>query len=1055
MINNSTARVRSGLRMFSAFLLTLGLLIFAASAWAQSRSVTGKVTSAEDGAALPGVNVVVKGTTTGTVTDVDGNYRISVSGDDAVLSFSFIGFEELEARVGNRSVVNVELGSDTEQLEEVVFTSQAIERERRSLGYGISNVDGKQLTVARESNVVNSLQGKVTGVQITQQSGNLGGSSRILVRGVTSLDGNNNPLWIVDGIPINNDQTATDSRITGTRDTFNGAAVLNPDDIESINVMKGAAAAALYGSRAAAGVIIVTTKRGEASGTGKPRISVNSSVRFDNLFRAPNFQNEYSVGDFGRYDSTIAVTSWGTRIEGQEVFNGITREREPLTANPDNYKDFFRQGITLQNNVSVSDANERYDYRLSITSLNQEGILPNASLDRITANLNAGVRHSDWLKTSFGIQYINTSVTGTGAAGANDQNIISVADFGRSIDYNDYKPWIDESGNQINFVVGPSPTNNPFWIRNENRNDRDNDRFIGNFTTTITPIEQLNITSRIGYDLEFDDRFFSNRVGTFTALTGNFRVDGIERRQFNIDVIADYTYDKLEDFTFTALAGFNYNNRVFEREELFAQDQSVPELFAPSNSLSTVPSRDFSQRKLYGIYGNIVGSYKNWLTLELTARNDWSSTLPLDNNSYFYPSASLAFVFTDAFQIANNILSYGKLRASAAQVGNDTDPYRLLFTFAPEEVADAQYSLDLNFPYDGRLGYNKPFTIPNAALQPERQTSYEVGAELGFFDGRVGLDVTYFNSVNENQIIELPIPESTGFGQRIINSGSITTSGVEATLTAEILNVGGFQWNTTVNYTDNNSVVDELSDEFDIERQLVASGFNSVQVVATPGEQFQLFAIPYLRDSASGRPIVDPDTGLRQSGDARTFGDVIPEFTWGFINQISYKGVTLSVTIDGQQGGLLRSATIEDLWVSGLTDETAVNREGTYIDTEAVILNDDGTVRDNDVPARSTQDLWESIDNNSVAEATIFDGTFIKLREVGLSYNFPRSVIESTPFTNIQIGVEGRNVALLYSKVPHIDPEASLFGSGGGFNGIERNTVPSTRSIGFNVRLNF
>jgi len=1034
-------------KLHASLLILLAAMQFA---FAQERSVTGTVTSGEDGSPLPGVNVVVKGTKSGTITDIDGQFTISAS-DESVLTFSYIGFVSQDVTVGSRSTVDVKLEPDNEVLQEVVVTALGIEKESRSIGYGISSIKAEEITKARETNIVNSLQGKVTGVNIQSTSGNVGASSKIIIRGVTSLSGRNNPLWIVDGIPINNQQTATTSRISGNRDFANGASVINPDDVESINVLKGAAATALYGSRAAAGAIVVTTKKGKAS-QGGAKVSINSTTRFDNLFVKPEYQDQYAIGSFATYDSSSVGFSWGPRIAGQEVSKPITGERVPLQANGrDNLDNFFETGVTMINNISVSDADERMDYRLSLTSLNQTGIMPASELDRLTVGLNAGVKHSDKLKTRFGVQYIRTTSGGTGVTGANDPNVIGLGSFDATTDWRDYRPWIDESGNQIN--QADPLGNNPYWVQNENLNDRENDRFIGNFELTYNPIKNLNIIGRVGYDYEVDDRLITNRKGTVQRLEGNFLVDKIQRGQINTDLIANYFLDFGTDWSLSLLGGFQYNKRIFERETLTANNLLIPQLFSPGNAEQTVPTRGFSEQILMGAYSQAELSYKDWATLSVTARNDWSSTLPLENNSYFYPSASLALVFTDALNIESNVLTYGKLRASVAQVGNDTGPYQLDFRFFPETTATGQYSLNLNFPFADRLAFGKTNVIPPANLLPEEQTSYEIGGEFQFFDSRITLDVAYFKSENRNQILALPIPESTGFGARRTNVGRVDTEGIEITLDMTPVRVGDFTWNSIVNFTHTESTVIELAEGVD--QTLIASAFNSVQVVAVPGKEFQLFGIPYLKDSASGRPIINPNNGLRQAGAAQTFGSVFPDFTMGFMNNFSWKGFTLSTTIDWRSGGIIKSATVESLMVGGLVEETLLNREGTFIDRAGVLLNADGTVRENDVPVQSAQSYWTGLDNNSVTEPFLFDASFVKLRELALFYSLPSSLLSRTFISSAQVGIEGRNLALLWSRIPHIDPEANLFGAGSDGFGVERATVPSTRSVGFNVRLSF
>ena len=1022
---------------------------------AQERTVTGKVTSANDGSGLPGVNVILKGTTTGTVTDIDGNYKISITGDDAVLVYSFIGLITQEVTVGSRSTIDVQMADDVTQLSEVVVTALGIEREARSIGYGIDQVKGEELVKSRETNIVNALQGKVTGVNVVSAGGNLGSSSKIVIRGITSLNGQNDPLWVVDGVPINNrqNQTGDANRITGVRDFANGAAVINPDDVESINVLKGAAATALYGSRAAAGAIIVTTKKGKTPG-GKPQVSINSTVRFDNVLVTPDFQGDYVMGDLYKYDSSSIGFDWGPRNVGQTVsYTPVTGEVGPLVRTEDNgFNDFYETGVTLLNNVSLQQGDDVSDYRLSLTSLNQTGVLPASELDRYTISLNAGKKHTDWIRSRFNIQLIRTESVGTGAAGANDPNVVGTGfSFSSNLDQNLFKPWIDGAGNQIN---NPNPTtNNPYWIRNENANERLDNRILSSFEVVVTPIDKLNITSRVGYDYDSDQRFLSNRKGTITRLEGDFTVDDITRTQFNFDAIATYQTDINEDLNLLALAGWQYNRRKFKRETLLANQLVVAEVFNPANASQTVPSRDFADQTLLGLYGSIELDYKNWLTLTVTARNDWSSTLPESERSYFYPSVSAAWVFTDALGISNNILSYGKLRASWAQVGNDTNPYLLNFNFIPDNDASGQYGLDVNFPFNGAAALRASTRIPPQQLLPEEQTTIEVGAELGFLDGKIGLDFAYFNSENKNQIVaNLPVPESTGFASLTTNAGTITTNGIELAIDATPVSVGDFQWNTTVNFTHSEATVDELADGVD--RFIVFSAFNSVQVVAVPGKEYQLFAVPWLRDSTSGRPIINADNGLRQAGQPTTFGSVFPDFTMGFVNNLSWKGFNLSFTIDWRNGGVMKSSTVEALINNGTAIETLRNREGTFVDLEGVLDNGDGTFRDNDIPVRSARDFWVTLNDNSVAEPGIFDASYAKLREVAITYNFPSSMFENSFIKSLSVGVEGRNVALLYSEVPHIDPEAALLGGSGDESfGIERAGIPPTRSIGFNLRL--
>ena len=1038
-------------------MLTLLLALVVQLTFAQEKTISGTVID-DSGLPLPGATVLVKGTSSGTSSDFDGKYSIRAD-QGATLVFSFVGYTTVEAAVGASNTINVTLQEDAESLEEVVVTALGIRRQARSLGYGTDIVKGEELTQARESNIVNALQGKATGVQITNSSGNVGGSSKIIIRGVSSLSGRNQPIWVVDGIIINNSQTAGNSRISGNRDFANGAAVVNPDDVESLNVLKGAAATALYGSRAAGGAIIVTTKKGKSNADGNTSVTINSTFRFDDLFRVPDYQQEYAMGTNGVYNSGFNGTDWGPRIVGQTVPNApVTNVPGVLRAVKDNgIRDFFDTGYTHINNFAISDADEKSDYRLSMTSLNQSGILPGSKLNRYTASLNAGFRHNDKLESRFGVQYIKSKTSGTGATGANDPNIIGLSFFSSTLDTNLFSPWIDASGNQINHIVDDAGnlSNNPLWLRHENANDRNDDRVIANASLTFKPFEGFALTARMGIDMDDDKRLLENSKGTIQRLTGDFDSDNLRRQEITADIMASYARDLNEDISLNVLGGFQYNARLVERQRIRGVGLLIPELFSPANAAQTIATRDFSESRLVGLYGSAEIGYKNWATLTLTARNDWSSTLPTDSNSYFYPSASLAFVFTDAFAIESNWLTYGKLRASWAQVGNDADPYQLKFNFLPITTATGQYGLDLNFPFNGALAYSANPTIPAAALLPEEQTSYEFGLDMKMFNGRIGLDFSYFKNQNDNQILPVAIPESTGFANKVLNVGRVDQEGFEIAIDATPVKIGDFSWNTAINFSKVESKVVSLTEG--LGRFQIASAFNSVQVVAVPGKEFQLFGFDFLRDEASGRPIIDPTTGRRQqAGQATELGSVMPDWTGGFVNSFTYKGFRLSATIDARWGGVMKSSTVESLQQGGLTKETLFGREGTFIDTEGVLVDGGGVVTDNNVPLLNAEDYWTaSLGVGSVATPWVYDATYVKLRELGLSYSFPAKILDKTFLQGLTIGVEGRNLALLYSKVPHIDPESSLLGSGADGFGIERANVPTTRSIGFNVRLSF
>lgn len=1039
--------------IFMKKLCILFLLNFCFSAWTLAqRTVTGIVKDS-DGLPLFSANVIEKGTINGTTTDFDGAFELTLTTDNPVLTISFTGFETQEIDMTGQDFIEIML-SEGQLLQEIVITALGIEKESKTLGYSIDQIKSEELTKAPSTNIVNALQGKVTGVNINNTDGNLGGSSKIIIRGATSLSGNNDPLWVVDGIPINNDQIiSTATRVTGNRDFGNGASVINPNDVESVNILKGAAATALYGSRAAAGVVMITTKKGEAHDDGNARVEFSSTFRVDDLFVTPDYQQQYAMGNFSKYDSASIGIDWGPPIVGQTVsslpIRGGSGVLRPVENN--GIDRYYRTGNTIMNSLAISDADEKFNYRIGLGALNQTGILPGATLDRYNATLNTGFNHSKKLRSNFGIQFISTNSKGTGATGVNDPNVISFSDFSSTLDPALFDPWIDEAGNQIN-QAGPI-TNNYLWLRNENRNDRSDTRIIGNISTTYDILENLNITARYGYDFNQDSRFISNRKGTIQRLQGDYIVNDINNIQKNLDIIANYKTTLSDKIDLNVIAGYNYNNRRRKDEGLTGRNLLIPELFSPGNTAQTIPSRFFSERVLFGAYASADFTYDNWATLTITGRNDWSSTLPINNNSYFYPSVSAAVIFSEALGLQSDFFNYGKLRASFARVGNDTGPYQLDFVYTPVTIADGQYNLNIVFPFDDRLAFTKTVTIPPANLRPEQQTSYEIGAELDFLDYRVGVDFAVFKTENRDQILALPIPESTGFGFIRTNVGQVNTSGVEFSIDALAVKSNQFSWNTLVNFSSSKVKVVELAESVD--RVLIASGFNNVQVIAEEGKGFELFAIPFLRDEATGRPLINPNDGTRLAGAPQAMGSVLPDFTMGFVNSFDYGPLNLSFTIDWRSGGVMKSSTVENLQTGGLVEETLLNREGTFIDREGVIANADGSVRDNDIPLASAADFWRSLNRSTISEAFIFDASFVKLRELAISYTLPEKIFKNTFVRNLSIGIEGRNLALLYSKVPHIDPENNLFGSGVDGFGIEGSSIPTTRSLGFNLRATF
>ena len=1039
------------------------LVLFISFSFAQEKTVAGTVTD-ESNVPLPGVSVVVVGTTNGTQTDFDGNYTINVAQGQS-LRFSYLGQRTVMRNVGAGNTIDVQMQEDAEALDEVVVTALGIERESRTIGYAVSTVQSEDLNEVRETNVLSALQGKSSGIQITNQSGNVGGSTRILIRGNSSLSGTVQPLFVIDGVPISNANTATGSRITGGFDFGNRAQDINPDDIETVTILKGASAAALYGSRASGGVIQITTKRGKKG--SKASISFNSNFRFDTPLRLPDFQNEFAAGDEGEYDfdqlpNEQFSAGWGPSIsslEGQtyENFNGV---QTPFRAFPNNVRNFYETGATSINSVTVSGASENGDdYRLSVAYTDQQGLVPNSGLNRTNIGFNAGTSFTDKLKSRASFNYIRTNLNGTARVGANDPNVLtSIVNFQpRTTDFSLFRPWKDEFGNQINIPGGQQ--NNPYWVANENAPEVSVQRFFGNVSMQYLPFDDFDILARAGYDTSVDKRFTQNSIGTVGRLNGTFTDDWIDTRELTLDLIA--TYDKYitDDFNLTVRGGMQWNERVFERLGNNALDLTVPELFAPGNADVNNVFKAFSKRRILGVFGDVTFNYKNWLILNATGRNDYSSTLPLNNNSFFYPSVSLSWVFTDALKLSGDVFSFGKLRGSWANVGGDTNPYLLDYTYNPDTDFFGQFGTGGTFPFDGQLAFNSDGAITNQDLKPSNQENYEVGLELGFFRSRFNINATYYSNLTEDDIIFVPTPQTSGFGNFLTNVGGVSNKGFEIDVNAKIITSQDFDWDLTANFSKNETIVEDLAG-LPGEALNLETEFNGIAVRAVEGLPFQLFGTRFARAvDADGEEIEDQilvdENGIRQIGQPRNLGAIQPDFTMGLSTTFRYKGFRLSTTFDWREGGKMFSNTIGALRTSGLAQETAVDRDNLFVDPNTFVDNGDGTYSPNTTPIESTQRYWSQFASGSIAEGNIFDATFIKWRELSLVYTFSGKLLEKSAIKGLQLGIQARNLAIFNTDVPHIDPEASIGGASSQLDGIERGSVPSPRSIGMNLTLNF
>jgi len=1034
-------------------LIACVMLLGLSSVFAQSKEVTGTVVDKTDGSPLPGVSVAVKGTTQGTATDINGKYFIKVSPQD-ILVFSFVGMENQEITVGSKTVINVKLGSSRVAVEEVVVTAVGISRKEKSLGYSVASVGGDEISKARETSVVSALAGKVSGVRISQQSGSVGGSSKIIIRGANSLGGNNQPLFVVDGMPIDNGYVG--NGIAGAVDYGNRAGDINPDDVETMSVLKGAAATALYGARAKNGAIIIVTKKGKK---GKLNININSSFRFDNPLKLPDYQNTYAQGNEGVYD-VKDINGWGPKISDvqDQKFTNFKGDEVTLQAYPNNVKDFFDTGHTFINSVDFGGGDETSDFRLGFTNTTQTGIIPGSEMKKNNITLNAGRKINDWIKTRGSVSYVRSVRDGLSSQGSNDPNILSskILGMSRTMDINNLKNnYVNpETGEQI-FMDGPGKkVNNPYWIINNNKITSDLERIIGSASIEIKPFEWLTISNRAGIDFYNEKRRTLYTKGTAGEIGGKFTTHNLSNRIINNDLMAALNLDLSDDLKFSAIMGHNINQREYSRVSVTATELVVAGLYTYSNAKTKEPTNYSEQKRLMGVYADFGFEYKDTYFLNITGRNDWSSTLPINNRSYFYPAVSFGFVFSKLIP-ENDILDFGKLRLNWANVGSDEDPYQLDFQYSSSSTYYSQYGLSGNFPHGGIVAFSSPRVIPPTDLKPQNQVSYEIGLDLRFLRGRITLDATYYMYDTEDQIVSIDIPLSTGFFAKKINVGQVTNEGIELDLGLQPLKTDDFSWDMNFTFNTNKQLVKKLADG--LKDYSLTSGWSGLQIKAAPGESFGIYGTGWKRNDA-GEFIINKNTGLREVVSNQRLGQVDPDWTLGINNSFSYKGLSLSFLVDIKQGGVIYSGTTSALRSSGLAAETVAIRGTTYVDNgvNAVGSGDNVTYEQNTTPVQSIQKYWDNMSKTSNTEGCVFDASYIKLREVQLSYQIPKNWLKKLSIIqSASIGIEGRNLWIIQDHVPHVDPELNFFGPGEIGGGVEFNSVPSSRSFGFNVKLNF
>jgi TonB-linked SusC/RagA family outer membrane protein len=1046
------------------------ILLIASTAMAQDRTITGTVTSSDDKLPIPGVSVKIQGGQGGAMTDVNGKFKIVVPGGTNTLVFTYLGYASQTKAVGTTNVINVVLNPDTKELSEVVVTALGLKRTKRDLGYSTQNVKGEQLVDRGDNNFLNALQGKVAGVEITGASGSAGASTNIILRGMSSLSGSNQPLFVVDGIPISNDVDQTTNTLYGNQPA-NRALDIDPNNIESLNVLQGPAAAALYGSRASAGAIIITTKKG--SGTqGKTDITVNSSFGVQNVYGFPKLQNEYGQGSSGvfsptstfslgvKFGTTPTVANGLIAAAGTNpVINGVTYNPGdvlPYINYPDNFKTYFAEGHTWDNNVSIVSGDAKNNYAFSAGNSTTKGILPASDFDKINLRFSAGSQLTKKLNLNGSVNYFNTFQNGatTQGNGANS-SMFGIWGVTRATNLEYYRDnYKNADGTNNWFVTG---RDNPYFAAYENSFKSRVSRFLGNINLSYDVLDWLNVSYRLGLDTYTDRRKRYVAIGSTQAASsaGSVTEDNFFRSELNGDLLI--TAKKQNIFTqglnATALVGQNINQRDFQNATVSGVGLTIPGYSNVANGqVFTNSGESTTRRRLLGYYGQVSLGYNNYLFLELTGRFDQSSTLPVQNNTYFYPSVSTSFVFTDAFKIRSDVFSMGKLRASYAKVGKDANPY-VLDSRSYSSAGYGNNTASFTFPYGAILGFGANSSIGNPELKPEFTNSYELGLNLGFFNDRINFDATVYKQGSKNQIVSVALPASTGYGSRLTNIGEVSNKGIELLLNGVAVKTKDVSWDISANFSKNKNKVVSIAPG--VTSFAVAGNAFSGQIPTIyEGYAYGVIVGSKNPRSPAGDLIVDKTTGLYSTATIpnQIIADPNRQWTAGLTNTVRYKNFIFSGLVDFKKGGDIVSWTAATLRSNGSLLITAEDREQPHI-LKGVIQNTDGSFSPNNIQIPG-QTYWNAgFGGIGGSEFNVFDATTFRLREITIGYDLSGKVLKTNVIKNIRLTVYGRN---LYYYAPNspIDPEISTQGAGN-IRGLELQSAPNTRNFGASLRITF
>lgn len=1056
-------------------MILAGLFLFIGSSFAQTE-ISGIVVSQDDESPVIGATVKVVGTKMGTVTDIDGKFKITCPAGKNTLHVSYLGMQPTE--VTARNGMKIRLKSDETQLDEVVVTAMGIKRSEKSLGYSATSVKGDEIAQVRSNDVMSGLAGKIAGVQIANTSSDPGASNSVIIRGYSSLSGSNQPLYVIDGVPLDNASPSTAEGLSSTSydglnsgyDFGNGASAVNPDDVESMTVLKGAAATALYGSRAANGVILITTKSGKKRNKGIG-VEYNGGIQFETLLRVPQMQNEFGQGWYG--NKTMDENgSWGPRFDGSylrygQVYNN-SQQRKSYVAMEDNIKDFFDTGVRYSNSVSFDGATDKSTFFLSLSSIEEDGIIPTDADSYHKYTISGRASHQiKSVKLSTSLNYVSQSndFVSTGQGLSMYNNIMQTP---RDISIVDLKD-LSNPFNTPGYYYTPYGVTNPYYVIENNMNNYESERFYGKLQADWDFLKYFRFTYRFSIDTTTGhhktgepnlEKLYADTPNgdDLTGDTGSVSQMISRRREINNDILLTFDKDVYKDLHLNALAGFNGNERRYKYVYASVDNLTIPTWYNLSNS-SEIPTVEQyeSMRRIYGIMAQAELGWKNMLYLTLTARNDWSSTLPKENRSFFYPGITASWVFSELLpESTKNVITFGKLRAAWGKTGNDADPYMTNSVYAQASASSSGWgSSSFPFTKTGTNAYTVSNVLGSATLSPEMTTETEIGLNMAFFNNRVSFDVAYYNRVSDKQIFSLNMDPSTGYTAMNTNLGKIRNRGVELLVNVTPVKTRDFQWDLSWNFTKNKNVVLSLPEELGGES--VIYGFSGgTGLYAIEGKELGIYKAYVAQKDDEGHVIVNSNGLPQASTDLVEVGSMNNKYQMGFGTTLKYKGLSLAVNFDMRHGGLMYSRTKSITYFTGNAIQTAYNDRNPFIVPNSVVDNGDGTYSENTTPLTPTQ-IYNYWNNGPDMDASfLVDKSYVKLRSLVLAWDLPSKWFRNLFITGVKLSVYGNNLFLWTpSDNTFMDPESTSFGNDleGQFG--EYSTNPSSRKFGFNVNIKF